>query len=123
MRRRRRGTPREKASTLALLVGLVLVAVVLVSVFTGNMRGSKAGCLVTDKDRVASSNGGSDMRVYTENCGVMRVKDNLFTGTFNAADLYAGIEPGETYDFKVTGFRLPVLSQFPSIYDYEVSSR
>lgn len=74
-------------------------------------------CVVTDKDRVADKDGNSDMRVYTENCGTLKVKDNFLKGVWNSSDVYAKIEVGKTYDFTATGFRIPFLSIFPGITD------
>lgn len=91
------------------------------SIFFMNARGVASGCVVTDKDRATTSEGSSDMRVYTSNCGVFVVGDNVFTGTFDSADIYSNIEVGKVYDFDVTGYRIPLLSMFPSIYGYELA--
>lgn len=72
---------------------------------------SREGCVVTDKDRTKD-----DMRVYTENCGTLVVSDNWFKGVTNASDLYAEIEPGQTYTFKTVGWRIPLFSEFPKVY-------
>lgn len=76
-------------------------------------------CVVTEKDRTTNSDGASDMRVYTDNCGVLSVGDNLFTGTFNSADIYGSIEVGGTYNFELRGFRIPLFSMFPLITEVE----
>lgn len=91
------------------------------SIFFMNARGVAEGCVVTDKDRATTSEGSSDMRIYTSNCGVLIIGDNVFTGTFDSADIYSNIDVGKTYDFKVTGYRIPLLSMFPSIYGYELA--
>lgn len=72
-------------------------------------------CTVTGKDRVASSNGSSDMRVYTSDCGTLTVGDMLIFGTFNSADIYGALEEGKTYKMTVSGARVPILSMFPVI--------
>lgn len=74
-------------------------------------------CVVTDKDRTRSSEGGSEMRVYTENCGTLKVGDNWFVGQFNAADIYGGLKEGNTYDFETRGYRIPIISMFPNIIE------
>lgn len=76
------------------------------------------GCVVNDKDRSYALQGKSsrsDYRIYTDNCGVLRVNDNLFGLQFNAADKYNDIKVGETYDFSGRGFRAPIISMFPNI--------
>jgi hypothetical protein len=72
-------------------------------------------CTVQDKDRTRTEDGGSDSRVYTEECGVLSVKDMIFAGEFNSADTYNSITVGETYTFTTTGKRIGILSQFPVI--------
>lgn len=75
---------------------------------------TQTACVVEDKDRTRSENG-SDMRVYTENCGVLQVSDNLLKFHFDSSDVFNEIEVGKTYDFETFGYRVPVLSQFESI--------
>lgn len=73
------------------------------------------GCQVVDKDRTSDGNGGSDMRVYTENCGNFSVADSLLSWTWHSSDTYREIEVGQTYDLKTRGIRVPFFSQFPNI--------
>lgn len=72
-------------------------------------------CTVTGTDRTRSSEGGSDMRVYTEGCGVLGVGDVLVRGQFDSADAFGGIEPGVTYEVTTVGWRVPFLSMFPTV--------
>lgn len=75
-------------------------------------------CTVTEKDwatKVTSGNSSSEYRVVTEECGVLRIHDNLFRLQFNSADLYAQIDEGETYELTVIGFRIGLFSMFPNI--------
>lgn len=81
-----------------------------------------SNCVVTDKDRTSKSNGGSDMRVYTENCGNFTVADAWLKGEFSSSDTYAKIEPGHTYDFTTIGWRVPFFSMFPNILEAEEAS-
>lgn len=69
-------------------------------------------CTVENKDRSEDS-----MRVYTEQCGVLDVGDKLFLGHFNASDVWADIEEGETYEFRTVGKRLPFFSMFPTVVE------
>lgn len=75
-----------------------------------------SACKVEDKDRTTGSDGQSDARLYTS-CGVFKVEDVWTRGQFNSADLYASIKPGKTYDMTTVGFRIPVVSMFPSVID------
>ena len=72
-------------------------------------------CTVQSKDRAGNSNGGSDMRVYTYDCGVLSVADSIFDGRFNSADIYQHLTPEKRYEFATRGFRFPLFSQFPNI--------
>lgn len=74
-------------------------------------------CTVTDKDRTGNTDGTSNMRVYTENCGTLKVSDSLLSWTFSSADTFSSIDEGETYDFKTRGFRVPFFSMFPNIVE------
>lgn len=69
-------------------------------------------CAVENKDRSEDS-----MRVYTEQCGVLDVSDKLFLGHFNASDVWADIEGGETYEFRTVGKRIPFFSMFPTVVE------
>ena len=76
-------------------------------------------CTVEDKDRAARGNGGSsDMRVYTAECGVLRVQDLATRWQWNSADIYASIEVGKTYKFHTVGYRIPVFSAFPNVLGF-----
>ena len=80
-----------------------------------------SNCVVTEKDRTKDSDGNSDARVYTDNCGVFNVGDSLFEGHWSSADTYSSIKVDETYDFKTRGYRVPFLSYFPNIVEVEKS--
>ena len=75
------------------------------------------GCVVSEKDRTTKREGGSDARVYTENCGTFQVADSWLSWTFSSADTYASIKVGETYDFTTRGYRIPFFSAFPNIVE------
>lgn len=74
-------------------------------------------CTVEEKDRTSKSEGGSDARLYTEQCGVLHVSDSLLSWHFNSADTYAGVEEGHTYRVTTRGFRVPLFSMFPNVVD------
>lgn len=75
-------------------------------------------CYVDDKDR-ASRDGGSDMRIYTRECGVLKVQDLFWDLRFDSADMFSSIEPGHTYKIHVTGVRVEFFSVFPNVRSAE----
>jgi hypothetical protein len=72
-------------------------------------------CTVQQKDRTATSKGGSDVRIYTTNCGVLTVADDFLQGRWNSADVYSQIQTGHKYTFETIGWRNGLFSQFPNI--------
>lgn len=77
--------------------------------------GPHTGCHVTSKDRTKDSDGDSDARVYTSNCGTFKVGDDIFHGEYNSADVFGSIQVGHTYDFVAYGYRNGFTSDFPNI--------
>ena len=43
------------------------------------------------------------------------LNDSIWHGNWDTADDYATLEVGQTYTFKTTGWRIPILSAFPNI--------
>ena len=74
-------------------------------------------CTVDSKDRTSTSEGKSDARVYTTDCGVLHVGDSLLSWHFNSADTYASIRPKQRYEFTTRGLRVSFLSMFPNVVD------
>jgi Na+(H+)/acetate symporter ActP len=97
-------------------VGLLIVGSVVMGIASAVHIGHQT-CTVESKDRTTNRDGGSDARIYTEDCGVLKVGDSLTQGHFNSADTYSKIKPGQRYDFKTQGYRIPVFSQFPNIIE------
>lgn len=111
--------------TIIAAAAIVLAVVGAIGFFVANAAHVEhpTACRVTDKDRTKSSDGSSDARVYTDNCGTFQVGDSLFEGHWSSADTFASIDPGETYDFKTRGWRVPFLSMFPNIVRVEGATR
>lgn len=114
----------NRLETLLIAAGIALVVLAVVGYFVvlpyTNVQ--EKACTVTDKDRATvtrvsdgNSTTESSMRVYTQECGVLQVKDMWFIGLFNAADLYSKIEVGKQYQFEISGYRVGLLSMFPNI--------
>lgn len=114
---------RNRGNGMTALFGVVVAIIALIAIGLGIASSiapasadATTECVVTDKDRTTDRDGNSNMRIYTENCGTLVVKDNFLKGFFNSADVYSSIEVGKTYNFDATGFRIGFLSHFPKIY-------
>ena len=119
--RRRRSRHSIAFFAIVAAVTLIFVTVIGLSFASYNNETVHNDCTVTEKDRTTTREGGSDARVYTENCGVFQVGDALFKGHFRSADVYASIDVGKTYDFTTIGFRAGPLSMFPNIIEVNQS--
>ena len=104
------------------VIGFAVILAVIASLVFGVVAAfhvtEHGPCTVVEKDRTRTDSG-SDMRVYTENCGNFKVADSLLSWTWSSSDTYREIEVGETYEFKTRGFRVPFLSAFPNIVEAE----
>lgn len=104
-------------------IGIPIITVLIILLFVGAVAASTMNalhmetqiCTVTDKDRTAKQDGGSDMRVYTSDCGTFVIADSGFDLRFNSADVYAGLQTNKRYQFTTRGYRVPFLSMFPNI--------
>jgi hypothetical protein len=45
------------------------------------------------------------------------LNDSLWHGVWNTADMYAQLIVGNTYTFRASGWRIPLLSKFPNIIE------
>lgn len=101
------------------IVLVLVVAAVGLAVWSEHANERTRACLVTDKDRTTVSsregNSRSDMRIYTNECGTLAVTDLVTRGQFESADIYAAIEPGKLYEITTVGWRIGILSAFPTI--------
>lgn len=103
-------------------VVVAVLAVLVISTVSYNKEDTHYSCVVTDKDRTRDSEGNTDTRVYTKNCGTFTVTDSLLKGKFNSADTFGSLEEGGTYNFTTVGFRNGFLSAFPNIIEVEPAS-
>lgn len=112
-------------------IGLWLAATLTVLLFAGGIlfailnatHVEHRTCTVESKDRTTTSDGSSDARLYTEQCGVLHVGDSLLSWEFNSADTYASIDEGKTYDVTTRGYRIGFLSLFPNVVDATETNR
>jgi hypothetical protein len=51
---------------------------------------------------------------------VLSNDDSLFFFKFNSADYAARIQPGQTYKFILAGWRIPFLSSFRNIIEFQI---
>lgn len=121
-RQPRPGSYRRRNSDHGLVILFVLLAIFAAIVIGFVVKAyysedTHTACVVSEKDRVSKSEGGSEMRVYTDNCGTFVVADGVIKTDFNSADRYAKIKVGKTYDITSYGFRFGLTSSFPHIID------
>ncbi len=110
---------RNHRTPLALVAGVAVLMIVLAVVIAVAQNSTKATQTCTVAGKFATTDGGKPpQRIYqveTEQCGVVRVQDNALQGVWNSADLYASLREGKTYEITTVGWRIPWLSQFPTV--------
>ena len=77
---------------------------------------------ITDKERVVTGSGentSSKYLIFTD-VETFENSDSLWYLKFNSSDLYGKVQVGYTYKFKVYGWRIPFMSSYRNIVDYEV---
>ncbi|WVX89668.1 hypothetical protein SEA_FEYRE_49 [Mycobacterium phage Feyre] len=76
------------------------------------------GCTVTAKDTLYSANDGNSTRTLrvSTSCGAFDVEDSL-AGGFNSWDLWQQLEVGKVYDMKTGGYRVGIVSSFPTLIE------
>lgn len=103
--------------------GLLLVVVIFVIAglafigVLGLAHRTTETCTVNDKSVGYDKDGHGIYRIYTNECGVLGIKDVPFVGNFNSADLYSHIQRGRTFRFTTVGFRNGFFSWFPTIIE------
>ena len=105
-----------------IIIGIILVATILWDIICLNTQNTYTA-IITDKG--IKRGGKSDKYlIYTEledgEILVLENTDELFYGKFNSSDMYADLKVGETYTFKVIGFRIPLFSSYQNIIDYKL---
>ena len=103
---------------------IIIIVILLVTVAPGIIKVCNTQTwvvTVTDKDRMSDKN---KYLVYTfDQSGesrVFEITDSLFMGRFDSSDDYNMIEVGKTYQFTTGGYRIPILSMYPNIYEYTI---
>jgi len=75
---------------------------------------------VTITDKAIKRYGDNDKYLVFTDKGVFEVTDNLFIGRFDSSDFYGELKIGKTYDFKLRGYRVPILSMYQNIESFEL---
>lgn len=73
----------------------------------------------TVSDKTVKRSGESDQYLVFTDKETFCVTDSLYHGQFRSSDLYGRLKVGETYTFKVFGWRIPFFSQYRTIYQVE----
>jgi hypothetical protein len=81
----------------------------------------KVIAIVTEK-AVKNNSSESKYLIYTKdldgNIETYEITDSVLRFRFDSSDIYAGIEVGKTYEFKVAGSRIKAFSWYSNIYEY-----
>ena len=108
-------------AVIVMMIAVIFIGSIIFSLVNIAHAETYSDCVVSDKSAVAvkdsanKSNGNTEYRIYTENCGTFTVNDSILIFQFNSADLYGQINVGESYDFETKGYRIPIVSSFPNI--------
>ena len=115
----------DKAGVLYIGTFIILVLVILGLIIL-NIAGlfNQNYYTVTVTDKGIKRSGGSDRYlIYTTlengNIETFENTDNFFYGKFNSSNIYADLIVGGKYKIKVIGFRIPFLSRYQNIIEYE----
>ena len=108
----------EKFCFVFVAIMLVLSFIVVPILENSNQR--TVTVTVTDKGIQRNSSSGKDeylifCKTTKGDVLVLRNEDSLMKGKFNSSDVYAQIEIGSKYEFKICGARVPLFSMYPNI--------
>lgn len=116
--RRYGGYGYDRDSSLMPILFAIIVVILLVSIpaviKASNIE--ERQITVCAKERVATSDGG-EYRIYAVE-GTFTVEDSFLAGVrFDSADFYAKINTPATYDVRIKGYRIGLMSWFPNILE------
>ena len=98
-----------------LLVAITIIAAIGLNVYSASHTEAMT-CTVTGKDRTQKSgSSSSEMRVYTSECGTLKIAESLLDARWDSADLYGSLREGTRYEMTTRGVRVPFFSMFPNI--------
>lgn len=95
------------------IVAIVIVAILLIIPIAE--RASETTVTFTVEDKAIKRYDEDDKYlVYTDN-GTYEITDSLVYLRWDSSDLYGKIKVGETYEAKVYGWRIPIVSSYKNI--------
>lgn len=113
----------ETGSMIMITILLIVLGIVGFVIYGAAYKGTErtVETTVLGKERICSSTGsGTDTRVtcyyavYTDD-GTFKLTDSFVYGRFRSSDIYGRLREDRRYRFKVAGFRLPLVSEYPNI--------
>lgn len=102
-----------KAWLIIILPFIIIIAIFILPVCVRNTYIAT----VTDKG-IKRADDTDKYLIYTD-IGTFENTDEWLCGKFNSSDIYGRIKIGDTYEFTVIGFRIPFLSKYQNIIEYE----
>ena len=115
---------RNSSLGLKVLIGIGIALIILIAIPCCKSYYSEKTytATVTDKD-IKNYDSSSKFLVFTKTedgaTKVFSMEDTLIKGRWNTADDYAEIEIGETYTFTVIGWRIPFMSEYENIIEFQ----
>lgn len=104
------------------LVILSLIAIPTIYTIASYNNTNTYTVTVADKETKKNSDS-SKYLVFTKlengEVKVFEITDALFAWRFNSSDIYAEMDIGETYEIRTIGFRIPFLSTYENIMEFE----
>jgi prepilin-type N-terminal cleavage/methylation domain-containing protein len=97
--------------TMVLVVGLIFAAPIV-------DRCTEDTVIITVEDKAIKRKGDSDDKylIYTDK-GTFEITDSIAYWRWDSSDLYGKIKVGHTYECKVCGWRIPILSSYKNIIE------
>ena len=74
--------------------------------------------ITIEKSEMVINSGGKGRKylIFTKN-GVFENTDSFFRFKFNSSDMYSLLKEDKTYNVKYYGWRIPLFSMYPNIYE------
>lgn len=105
-----------------IIIGIIIVILIAIPCCKSYYSEKTYTATVTDKD-IKNYDSSSKFLVFTKTedgeTRVFSMEDTLVKGRWNTANDYAEIEVGETYIFTVIGWRIPFMSEYENIIEFQ----
>lgn len=110
-----------------IIMALVLICAIFIKPVIKVMNPQTYVVTVQSKERVMLNSTQSKYLVYcldeAGNSEVFEITDSLLKLRFDSADTYNLITPECKYEFKTGGYRVPLFSMYPNIYEIKLLSQ